>query len=67
MFRKTVKYWCYWFICLKTTALHIDMVNGLGTDARMMAVTRYMSARVKPHAIVSDREATAREFEVRQQ
>ena len=54
MFRKTVKYCCCLFTCLVTRAVHIEVVNGLDTDACMMAITRFMARRGKPRTIISD-------------
>ena len=65
-FRKTVKYWCCLFTCLVTRAVHIEVVNGLDTDACMMAITRFMARRGKPLKIISDNGTNfvgaAREF-----
>ena len=65
-YRKTVKYWCCLFTCLVTRAVHIEVVNGLDTDACMMAITRLMAGRGKPLKIISDNGTNfvgaAREF-----
>ena len=53
-FRKTVKYWCCLFTCLVTRAVYIEVVNGLDTDACMMAIKRFMARRGKPLKINSD-------------
>ena len=64
--RKTVKYWCCLFTCLATRAVHIEVVQGLDTDACMMAITRFMARRGRPHTIMSDNGTnfigSAREF-----
>ena len=64
--RRPVKHWCCLFTCLVTRAVHIEVVNGLDTDACMMAITRFMARRGKPHIIISDNGTNfvgaAREF-----
>ena len=64
--RKTVKYWCCLFTCLTTRAVHIEVVDGLETDACMMAITRFMARRGRPHMFISDNGTnfvgSAREF-----
>ena len=64
--RKTVKYWCCLFTCLTTRAVHIEVVDGLDTDACMMAITRFMARRGRPHMFISDNGTnfvgSAREF-----
>ena len=37
---------------LVTRAVHIEVVNGLDTDACMMAITRFMARRGKPRTII---------------
>ena len=37
-----------------TRAVHIEVLNGLGTDACMLATTRFMARRDRPHTIISD-------------
>ena len=46
--RRPVKHWCCLFSCLVTRAVHIEVVNGLDTDACVMAITRVMARRGKP-------------------
>ena len=41
--RKTIEHWCCLFTCLTTQAVHIEVVDGLDTDACMMAITRFMA------------------------
>ena len=52
--RRLVKHWCCLFTCLVTRAVHIEVVIGLDTDACMMAITRFMARRGRPHKIISD-------------
>ena len=47
--RRPVKHGCCLFTCLVTRAVHIKVLNGLDTDSCMMAVTRFMARRGKPH------------------
>ena len=64
--RRPVKHWCCLFTCLVTRAVHIEVVTGLNTDVCMMAVTRFIARRGRPHTIISDNggnfEGAAREF-----
>ena len=64
--RRPVKHWCCLFTCLVTRAVHIEVVNGVDTDACMMAITRFMARRGKPQTIISDNGTNfvgaAREF-----
>ena len=64
--RRPVKHWCCLFTCFVTRAVHIEVVNGLDTDACMMAITRFMARRGRPHTIISDNGTNfvgaAREF-----
>ena len=61
-----MRHWCCLFTRLVTKAAHIEVVNGLNTDAWMMAITRFMARRGKPHKIRGDNGinfvGTAREF-----
>ena len=63
---RPVKHWCSLFTCLVTRAVHIEVVNGLHTDACLMAITRFMARRGKPHTIINDNGTkfvgAAREF-----
>ena len=52
--RKTRKYWCCLFTCLTSRAIRIEVVEGLDTDACMMALKRFMARRGGPHTIVSE-------------
>ena len=56
--RRAVKLWCCLFTCLVTKAVHLEVVNGLDTDACLMAITRFMARRGKPHTIISDNGQT---------
>ena len=47
------KYWCCLYTYLTTRAVPTEVVEGLDTDACMMALTRFMARRGKPHTIVS--------------
>ena len=64
--RRPVKHWSCLFTCLLTRAVHTEKVNGLDTDACMMAITRFMARRDKPHTVISDNGTNfvgaAREF-----
>ena len=64
--RKATKYCCCLLTCLTIRAVHIEVFEGLDTDACMMAVTRFMARRGKPHKSVSDNGTNfvgaAREF-----
>ena len=52
--RSPVKHLCCLFTCLVSMAVHIKVVNGLDTDACMIAITRIMARRDKPQKIISD-------------
>ena len=64
--RRPKKHWCCFFTCLVNRSVHIEVVNGLDTDACMMAGTRFMARRGRPHTIISDNGTNflgaAREF-----
>ena len=64
--RRPVKHWCCLFTCLVTRPVHIEVVNGLDTDACMKTVTKFMARRGRPHTIISDNGTNfvgaAREF-----
>ena len=51
---------------MTTRAVHIEVVDGLDTDACMMAITRFMARRGRPHMFISDNGTnfvgSAREF-----
>ena len=52
--RRAVKLWFCLFTCLITIAVHIEVGNGLDTDACIMATTRFMARRSRPLTIISD-------------
>ena len=64
--RRPVKHWCCLLTCLVIKAVHIEVINGLDTDASLMTITRFMARRGKPHSIISDNGTNfvgaAREF-----
>ena len=64
--RRPVTHWCCLFKCLVNRAVHIEVVNGLDSDACKMAITRFMARRSKLQKIISDNGTNfvgaAREF-----
>ena len=52
--RRPVKHCCCLFTCLVTRTFHLKVVNGLYTDAGVMAIVIFMARRGKPHTIMSD-------------
>ena len=48
------KRWGCLFTCLSTRAVHLELVNGLGTDAFLMALRRFIARRGNPSDIFSD-------------
>ena len=53
--QKTVKYWCSLYTCLTIRAVQIEVVDELDTDACMMAITRFIARRGRPHKFISDK------------
>ena len=53
--RRPVKHWCCLFTFLINTTVHIEVVNGLDTNACMMVITRFIARRGEPHTIISDK------------
>ena len=51
---KAVKHGCCLLTCLVNRMVHIEVVQGLDTDACMMAITRFMARRGKSHTVISD-------------
>ena len=51
---RTLKHWFCLIAYLVTRAVHIDVVNGLDTDARMLAIRIFMFRRDKHHTIKND-------------
>ena len=64
--RRPVKHWCCLFTSLITRTAHIEVVNGLDTDACMMVVTRFMARLGRPHRVIINKGTNfvgaAREF-----
>ena len=46
--RKIIKYWCCLFTCFTTRAVEIEVVEGLDTDACLVAFTGFMERRGRP-------------------
>ena len=64
--RRRLKHWCCLFTCLVSRTVHIELLNGLDTDACMMVFTRFIARRGRPHKIIIDNGTNfvgaAREF-----
>jgi hypothetical protein len=52
--RSVVKRWGCIFTCLRTRAVHLEIVHSLTTDACLMALIRFISRRGAPKEIFSD-------------
>lgn len=49
------KCWGLIFKCLRTCAVHLDLLNSMDTDAFLLALQRFIARRGKPAEIISDR------------
>ena len=52
--RRSEKRWGVIFKCMTTRAIHIDLLEGLDTDAFLMSFRRFISRRGKPYELLSD-------------
>ena len=49
------------FKCMTTSAVHLDLVEAMDTDAFLMAFRRFVSRRGKPYELLSDNDTNFRE------
>ncbi|XP_033639868.1 uncharacterized protein LOC117300250 [Asterias rubens] len=52
--RRSEKRWGVILKCMTTRAIHIDLLEGLDTDAFLMSFRRFISRRGKPYELLSD-------------
>ena len=52
--RFTIKDWYCFFTCFSTRVVHIKDVDGLDTDACMIAIARFMTRQDRPQTLISD-------------
>ena len=52
--RRAEKVWAALFICLQTTAIHVEVVDGLSTDAFLLAFRNFINIRGVPKRVRSD-------------
>ena len=52
--RRTLKRWCWFFTCLTTRAVHIEVGQSLDTESFLAAVTRFIARRDNPSTIIRD-------------
>ena len=52
--RSRLKRWGCLFVCMVTTAIHIELVESKDTDSFINALQRFISRRGKPNTIVSE-------------
>ena len=53
--RKTNKSWGVIFVCMATSAIHIELTESYSTDSFLQAFRRFICARGTPSRVVSDR------------
>lgn len=53
--RVTAKGWGIVFVCMTTSAVHLELTESYSTDSFLMAFRRFLAARGTPARIVSDR------------
>jgi hypothetical protein len=49
------KRWGILFKCLTTRCVDLDLLEGMDTEAFLMAIRRFISRRGKPYDILADR------------
>ncbi|TWW54954.1 hypothetical protein D4764_09G0000030 [Takifugu flavidus] len=52
--RRTEKRWGIVFKCMTTRCVHLDLLEGLDTDAFLMSLRRFVARRGKPFELLSD-------------
>ena len=53
--RKTNKSWGVIFVCMATSAIHIELTESYSTDSFLQAFRRFICARGTPSRVISDR------------